>query len=391
MRRKQLEYIIQNQQFSDMAEDAGIAAWLADFRLWDDENEEEIRPNEIQRHDLNLTIQKRYTLLQWEQGTGKTLAGIAVGLYRMQRREVYHTWVVSTAISIRNNWDLVLPNYGLSYVLVERLSDLERIQPGDFVLITLNKLGEYRRQIKRWVRMHNRKVQLVFDESDEMSNPASIRTKAVLACFRRCRYKLLETGTSTRNNIVEFAPQAELLYNNSVNMLSWCKTLYRRDRKTGDLSEEYNPFYGTPIPAYAEARQRYLDKDAAEHAAKVSRRQAEDAAYCAERNAEAQQQLDAAINTIRTGGELKNEAISIYRGRYDCRSYSIINHLARQFGVQIPLKVQGWINKRLIHVVVRNGAVASVCYSGSPSRTFHARMNELIASVLKQQQDEETR
>ncbi len=250
MRRKQLEYIIQNQQFSDMAEDAGIAAWLADFRLWDDENEEEIRPNEIQRHDLNLTIQKRYTLLQWEQGTGKTLAGIAVGLYRMQRREVYHTWVVSTAISIRNNWDLVLPNYGLSYVLVERLSDLERIQPGDFVLITLNKLGEYRRQIKRWVRMHNRKVQLVFDESDEMSNPASIRTKAVLACFRRCRYKLLETGTSTRNNIVEFAPQAELLYNNSVNMLSWCKTLYRRDRKTGDLSEEYNPFYGTPIPAY---------------------------------------------------------------------------------------------------------------------------------------------
>ena len=142
---------------------------------------------------------------------------------------------------------------------------------------------------------------------------------------------------------------------------------------------------------YAEARQRYLDKDAAEHAAKVSRRQAEDAAYCAERNAEAQQQLDAAINTIRTGGELKNEAISIYRGRYDCRSYSIINHLARQFGVQIPLKVQGWINKRLINVVVRNGAVASVCYSGSPSRTFHARMNELIASVLKQQQDEETR
>ena len=84
-------------------------------------------------------------------------------------------------------------------------------------------------------------------------------------------------------------------------------------------------------------------------------------------------------------------SISVSYTHLDCRSYSIINHLARQFGVQIPLKVQGWINKRLIHVVVRNGAVASVCYSGSPSRTFHARMNELIASVLKQQQDEETR
>lgn len=250
VRRKQREYIIQNQQLSDMDEDAGIAKWLADFRLWDDENEEEIRLNEIQRHDLNLTLQKRYALLQWEQGTGKTLAGIATGLYRMQRQQAYHTWVVSTAISIRNNWDIVLPNYGLSYVMIERLKDLERIQPGDFVLITLNKLGEYRKQIKRWIRMHNQKVQLIFDESDEMSSPSSIRTKAVLDCFRRCRYKLLETGTSTRNNIVEFAPQAELLYNNSVNMLSWCKTLYRHDKKSGDLCEESNPFYGQPIPAY---------------------------------------------------------------------------------------------------------------------------------------------
>ncbi len=250
VQRKQQEYMTQNQQFSEMDEDSDIAEWLNDFCLWDDENEEAIQLNDIQRHDLNISLQKRYALLQWEQGTGKTLAGIATGLYRMQRQGVHHTWVVSTAISIRNNWDLVLPNYGLSYVMVERVKDLDRIKPGDFVLITLNKLGEYRKQIKRWIRIHNQKVQLVFDESDEMSSPSSIRTKAVLDCFRRCRFKLLETGTSTRNNIVEFAPQAELLYNNSVNMLSWCKTLYRHDRKSGELNEEHNPFYGRPIPAY---------------------------------------------------------------------------------------------------------------------------------------------
>ena len=65
----------------------------------------------------------------------------------MNGQGIHSAWVVSSAISIRNNWDVVLPNYGLPYVFVERLADLERIRPGDFVLITLNKLGPYQKQI----------------------------------------------------------------------------------------------------------------------------------------------------------------------------------------------------------------------------------------------------
>ena len=250
IRRKQREYATQNQPFSYMEEDADIAKWLLDFHLWDKENEEEIRLNDIQRHDLNLMLQKRYGLLQWEQGSGKTLAGIAAGLYRMRHRNIHHTWVVSSAISIRNNWDVVMPNYGLSYVFMEKPEDLQKIRRGDFVLITLNQLCKYRKQIKRWVRMHNQKLQLIFDESDEMSNPSSVRSKAVLDCFRRCRMKLLTTGTSTRNNISEFIPQLELLYNNSVNMLSWCNTVYHYERGDDDLSSDSNPYFGIPIPAY---------------------------------------------------------------------------------------------------------------------------------------------
>ncbi len=233
-----------------MPEDPTIAKWLSDFCLWDSENKEEIRLNDIQKHDMNLMLQKRYGLLQWEQGSGKTLAGIAAGKYRMEQGNIHHTWVVSTAISIRNNWDVVLKNYGLSYVFVERLKDLLKIKRGDFVLITLNALSKYRKQVKRWIRMHNQKIQLVFDESDEMTNPGSVRAKAVLDCFRKCRAKLLTTGTSTRNNISEFAPQLELLYNNSVNMLSWCSTIYHYERGEDDLSPKSNPYYGEPIPAY---------------------------------------------------------------------------------------------------------------------------------------------
>ena len=58
----------------------------------------------------------------------------------MQYQNVHHTWVISSAISIRNNWDIVLKNYGLSYVFVENLSGFSRIQKGDFVIITLNAL-----------------------------------------------------------------------------------------------------------------------------------------------------------------------------------------------------------------------------------------------------------
>lgn len=254
LRKKRREYDTQNQNFAAMPENESIAKWLEDFTLWDAENEETIHLNDIQRHDLNLILQKRYGLLQWEQGSGKTLAGIAAGIYRMEHQHIHSTWVVSSAISIRNNWDVVLPNYGLSYVFVQQLADLEKIKPGDFVLLTLNKVSQYRKQLRRWVRLHGQKIQLVLDESDEITNPDSVRTKASLACFRRCRVKLLTTGTSTRNNISEFAPQMELLYNNSINMISWCGTLYHYERSSKPeeavLTAQNNPYYGQPIPAY---------------------------------------------------------------------------------------------------------------------------------------------
>lgn len=254
LRKKRHEYDVQSQKFGAMTEDESIAAWLSNFTLWDAENEEYIYLNDIQRHDINQILQKRYGLLQWEQGSGKTLAGIATGLYRMEQQHIHSTWVISSAISIRNNWNVVLPNYGISYVFVERLADLEKIRPGDFVLLTLNKVSQYKKQLRRWVKLRGQKIQLVLDESDEITNPASVRTKASLTCFRRCRCKLLTTGTSTRNNISEFAPQMELLYNNSINMISWCDTLYHYERGSGQeeglLTEENNPYYGQPIPAY---------------------------------------------------------------------------------------------------------------------------------------------
>ena len=279
IRRRSRAYEIENRPLADMEQDAEIAAWLDRWAVYDSENEDVIRLNDIQKHDLNLVLKKRNMLLQWEQGSGKTLAGIASSMYRMERLGAYCTFVVSNAISIRNNWDVVLPSYtdvsayegdaktdwsavldhmpsGLSYVMVRRLADLEKIKRGDFVLITLNMVSKYRKQLKNWIKAHQQKVVLCLDESDEITNPAGVHTKAVLDIFRRCRWKLEMTGTSTRNNIAEFIPQLELAYNNSVNMISWADTLYYYDKKDKDkdgnpiFKETNNPYYGQPIPAY---------------------------------------------------------------------------------------------------------------------------------------------
>ena len=48
---------------------------------------------------------------------------------------------------------------------------------------------------------------------------------------------------------MEFAPQLELLYNNSFNMISWVPYIYSTERD-GDMTTKSNPYYGAPIPAY---------------------------------------------------------------------------------------------------------------------------------------------
>lgn len=258
LQRRKREYAVEQQKFSEMQPDPFIADYLENFTVYDPEREEQIHLNAIQKSDINKVLQKKYALLQWGQGSGKTLAGISASLFRTKHQNAYCTWIVSNAISIKNNWNIVLEDYKLSHIMITRLSDLENVKQGDFVIITLNMIVKYRKHIKKWIKLHNQNVALCFDESDEISNPSSRRAKAMLAIFRRVKYKLLMTGTSTRNNISEFAPQLELLYNNSVNMTSWVEYIYNYSKRDKDedgkpiLTEEENPYYGCPIPAYRE-------------------------------------------------------------------------------------------------------------------------------------------
>jgi Cdc6-like AAA superfamily ATPase len=58
-------------------------------------------------------------------------------------------------------------------------------------------LCKYQKIIKKYIKKQSQKVMLLLDESDNISNPNSKRTKVVLDCFRTVKYKTLMTGTST--------------------------------------------------------------------------------------------------------------------------------------------------------------------------------------------------
>jgi trans-aconitate methyltransferase len=254
--RKLSAYNRQSQLYQDMQEDANIKSFLDNLVITDHENDEEIRLNPIQKSDTNKLIQKNYNFLQWEQGSGKSLSGIAQFLYRFQYNNIRNVFIVSTAIAINNTWEVILTNYKYNFIRINCMEDINNIQHGQIILITLNMLSKYQRQIKKYIKKHNKKVMLLLDESDSISSPTSKRTKAVLNCFRKVKYKSLATGTSTRNNISEAATQFELLYNNSINMLSECEWIYEIDRKSKEqekpLIEVRNEYYMKPIPAYHE-------------------------------------------------------------------------------------------------------------------------------------------
>lgn len=72
IRRKQKQYEMQNLRFADMEEDVNLKEYL-DRSTFINKDGEACEFTALQKHDLNLVLQKRYALLNWQQGSGKTV------------------------------------------------------------------------------------------------------------------------------------------------------------------------------------------------------------------------------------------------------------------------------------------------------------------------------
>lgn len=248
IRRKRWLYDIQNQPFSEMETDDALAEYL-DNATFVNKDGEVCEFTQLQKHDLNLVLQKRYALLNWQQGSGKTAAVYHRAKYLLKYGKVRNVVILAPAIATNMTWTPFLAINKERYRVIRTYKDLEDVPRGIFLLLSTSMVGKLKRDLMRFVKLSSRKLCLVFDESDEITNPSSQRTKHILAVFRRLKYKILDTGTTTRNNIAELYSQFELLYNNSVNMTCWCSSIYHENRDK-EIECERNLHCGEPFPAF---------------------------------------------------------------------------------------------------------------------------------------------
>ena len=245
--KKRRAYLSQNKPFNAMEQNPALKEYIASLGFINKDGKR-CRFTELQRQDMGLIFQKRYALLNWQQGSGKTAVAYHFGKYRLLKGQVKNVVILAPAIAVNLTWEPFLERNNEDFITLTDNPDFQHIREGQFLLISISMLAKLKRELKRLVKTRNKKICLLFDESDEITNPAAQRTEHTLCLFRRLGYKLLDTGTTTRNHITELYSQIELLYNNSVNMLCFCPEIYCQDRD-GEIVSGSNGYYGLPFPA----------------------------------------------------------------------------------------------------------------------------------------------
>lgn len=132
----------------------------------------------------------------------------------------------------------------------------------------------------------------------------------------------------------------------------------------------------------------YRKKQDAEAKARRAKAEAEEKAFCEEQNRLSEQTIQDAIRIIKEGGVLQNQTVKFYRSQYSSSSVSIVNYLMRKYGVNVPLRTQGWINEKLTSVTIENRKCEHLRYMKTKgaqcSQKFFDCMNELIHKVCEE-------
>ena len=125
---------------------------------------------------------------------------------------------------------------------------------------------------------------------------------------------------------------------------------------------------------YAEYREAKRAAQEARIQAAIAEREAREKAEKEKHLAEMENTISEAENTIRTKGTLNNVK---FEGN------TIILYLLKKYGVDVPLKTQGWVNKALARVWYRDGKITYSYYKTSRNSTvFYGYLKELEEKIL---------
>lgn len=156
------------------------------------------------------------------------------------------------------------------------------------------------------------------------------------------------------------------------------------------LIEYLKYIHPTLIDACWESRKVFAQKREQIRQERNKKQEEENQKFVEEQNAEAEKKIAAAIQIIKDGGTLENENVVFYRDIYNSSSYSIINYLMRTNRVNVPIKTQGWINDRLVHVVItKEGRISTRFWkrkNSKGSEKFYEYMFELIRIIRMENQ-----
>lgn len=244
--RKKREFQRENAQWKDMERKEELDSYINNLTFVG-MKQTVCRFNEPQKHDMGLLYQKHYSLLNWQQGSGKTAVLYHFGKYHMDNQRVKNVFILAPSIAIHMTWGHFLRYNNEKFITVSKPEHFDSIQEGQFVILSVSMLGKIDNTLRLYLKKKSQKVCLLFDESDELTSEVSLRTKRTLKCFRRVKYKMLGTGTTTRNYISELFSQFQLLYNNSVNFMCHCPEIYYEDDKR-EIQSRANPYYRKPFP-----------------------------------------------------------------------------------------------------------------------------------------------
>lgn len=249
VRRRRRLYQAHARPLPDITPDPSLVERLIRESIRHPQSGAEFHPTRLQASDIARVLNRRYSFLSWQQGTGKTLAGYLWNRYQPARA----TFICAPALAIERTWAPFLEAQGQAFKVITTRDAALSISEGDVVLLSWRRVVTLRRWLKRTLKRLNQDVNLVVDEADELCNYHSQQTQAMLAVFRRARRKLVMTGTATRNTPRDIYSGLELLYNNGTLMLCTAETLHAENKK-GELEERINDHFLLPFPARSGAR-----------------------------------------------------------------------------------------------------------------------------------------
>jgi hypothetical protein len=248
LKKKTKTFRANTKNVEDAQPTNAMVSYVDKFRFdkLSDDNNVTCKFNDIQAIDLAKGLTRNRVGLNWEQGCGKTAVAFAWAKYKMETNNIRNIFILSSAIAINVTWTDYCNINNIDFIKLTNGDQLKSVKRGQVILISTSMVDKMKHKISRFNKINGQKNVLIFDESDAITNPASKLTKATKTAFRKLKYKIIATGTLTRNNLAEIYPQLELVFNNSEYMLSMCKNIYVRN-DSDELKTVENKSYNQPF------------------------------------------------------------------------------------------------------------------------------------------------